>query len=181
MQKYLVLSLLLATGIFSCSPTTESDSAAAEVPATEVADVSPAEIEAAIAAQLDQLGQAIKDKDFTAFKSIMTDDVMIYGTDPGEAPFETDVAMQSMEEMFAAEETLYTYDRTHRDIIVNPGGETALAVEQGYHSILGSNLQARAVMQFVPVGDTWKCNFYSVAMIPLNADLPKADAAVAAE
>lgn len=181
MQKYLVLSLLLVAGIFSCSPATESETASAEVPATEVADVSPAEIEAAVAAQLDKLSQAIKDKDFAAFKSVMTDDVKIYGTDPGEAPFETEAAMQSMEEMFAAEEAVYTYEMTHRDIIVNPGGATALAVEQGLHSILGSNIQARAVWQFVPVDDTWKCDFYSVAMIPLNADLPKVDAAVAAE
>ena len=36
------------------------------------------------------------------------------------------------------------------------------------HSILAKNQQARIVYHLVNVSGIWRCNFYSVAMIPLN-------------
>lgn len=134
--------------------------------------------EKAIEAQLNKAMKATAGKDFTAFRSVFTDDVKIYGTDPGEAPFETDAAMKSMEDLFAMEEMKVSFDLQHRDIIMSPDATSAIAVEQGFHSILSKNMQARAVYQFHKINDEWLCSFYSVAMIPLNENLPKVDKAV---
>lgn len=134
--------------------------------------------EKAIGAQLDQMRKAIHDKDFSTFTSIFTDDVAIYGTDPGEAPFETAAAMKSMEGLFAMDDVVYKYDLKERDIMVNADQKSALVVEQGYHSILGKNIQARTVYQFVDTDGTWRCNFYSLAMIPLNEKMKKLDMAL---
>jgi len=51
-------------------------------------------------------------------------------------------------------------------------------VEQGFHSVLGKNIQARIVYHLVNVSGTWRCDFYSVAMIPLNEELSKLDMAL---
>lgn len=46
------------------------------------------------------------------------------------------------------------------------------------HSILAKNQQARIVYHLVNVSGTWRCNFYSVAMIPLNEEMSKIDMAL---
>ena len=134
--------------------------------------------EKAIAAQLDHMKKAIHDKDFPAFESIFTDDALIYGTDPREAPFEEGAAMKSMEDLFAMEDRAYQYDMKERDIMVNPGQKTALVVEQGYHSILSNQMQARTIFQFVETDGKWLCNFFSAAMLPLNEELGKLNKAL---
>lgn len=131
--------------------------------------------EKAIEAQLDKIIQAGKSKDFTTFRSVFTADVIIYGSDPGEAPFETGPAMKSMQELYAMEDMQVSFELKDRDILLTPGSESALVVEQGYHSLLSKNMQTRIVYQFKKVGGAWLCNFYSVAMTPLNEDLSKLD------
>ena len=131
--------------------------------------------EKAIKSQLGQMMLGIENKSFATFSSVFTEDVVIYGTAPGEAPFETEAAMQNMKGLFETPDFTYTYELKHRDIIVNPGNKTALVVEQGYHNLLGKNQQARVVYHFIHQGDEWLVNFYSIAMIPENADLSRID------
>lgn len=80
-----------------------------------------------------------------------------------------------MEGVFASKDIKLQFDLKKRNIIVAPDEKSALAIEQGFHSLLGQNMQARIVYQFTPVDGLWRCNFYSVAMIPLNKDLQKVD------
>lgn len=133
--------------------------------------------EKAITKTLDDLKTSVDNKDFEAFKSLYTDDVLIYGTDPGEAPFETAVAMQQMKNVFASDQINYTYELLDRDIHVMQGGKTAIAVEQGKTDMLGKNIQFRNVYHLTKSSGKWLINFYSVAMIPKNQDLQKVDAA----
>lgn len=128
-----------------------------------------------IEAQLDKIIQAGESKDFATFRAAFSEDVIIYGSDPGEAPFETGPAMKSMEELFAMEGMKLTFELKDRDIMLDSKSKSALVVEQGYHSLLSKNMQTRIVYQFKKKGNKWLCNFYSVGMIPLNQDLPKLD------
>lgn len=137
--------------------------------------------EKAIATQLDKLKQATVNRDFQAFKSVFTDDVMIYGTDPGEAPYETDEAMKSMEDLFAMENLEIQVDLKQRDIMLRPDEKSALVIEQGYNSFLTKHIQIRITYQFVKEGSAWLCNFYNVALIPKNEDLQKVDMAAGFE
>ena len=80
----------------------------------------------AIVAQLDKIAQAHKDKDYATFSPIFTDNILVYGTDPGEAPFAAGAVMKTMEDAFAVEDLTVKLEIKHRNTLVNADEKTAL-------------------------------------------------------
>lgn len=79
-----------------------------------------------------------------------------------------------MEGVFASKDIKLQFDLKKRNIIVAPDEKSALAISKAFILCLGK-ICKRIVYQFTPVDGLWRCNFYSVAMIPLNKDLQKVD------
>lgn len=137
-----------------------------------------AETEKAIEVALDKIKASVDNKDIVSFKAAYTDNSLIYGTAPEEAPFEAGAVLQVMESIFASNEISYKYSVLERDILVQPDGKTAIAVEQGKSDLLSKNMQFRTVFHFIQSNGKWLVNFQSIAMIPENKDLKTLDAAL---
>ena len=164
------LFLLVALFFVACQSAPEAP------PAEEPAPVDTEQVQQEIEAALDAFIEAFKNKDIAAMSALLADDGLFCGTDPGELWGKEDL-VATFEEMAATEELQIDFTVDTRKVRVAEDGQSALALEQMVIGFISPHVPTRQVYHFVKSGDGWLMDFSSAALIPVNEDLAKINAA----
>jgi hypothetical protein len=110
-------------------------------------------------------------KEISLVDSLLTDNVLMLGTDPGE--------------FFTRQETIDLYKQLaegpvpdfkfirDREIRVADDGNSAIVVDQYESNMFTPNIPWRNVISVVKINNQWKIDFMSSALIPANEDIQK--------
>ena len=131
----------------------------------------------AIITQLDRIYLAWKDKDIDVIKTLVADDGLFCGTDPGEF-WNTEEYLELVTQMLEDESLVFDFSIDKREVRVDEDGNSATIVEQFIWNTISKKIPIRSVYHFVKIDTVWKFDFYSVSLIPKNADLDKLDKAL---
>jgi len=165
MRKLLVITGLLLFAGIAFGQTSKSNQVNIETEKAAVADI------------FDKYYSAINAKDASTLPTLLTEDVLVCGTDPSEFWNKeqiTDAWTQGL-----ADNTLeinITIDK--REIRVADDGSSAIVVEQYILPFLSSKIQIRTVSYAVKTNDKWMIDFMSFNFIPKNEDISKLNEAV---
>ncbi|MCF6269188.1 MAG: nuclear transport factor 2 family protein [Melioribacteraceae bacterium] len=129
------------------------------------------------AIMLDRIYLAWKDKDLDAIKTLVADNGLFCGTDPGEF-WNTEEYLEIVAQMLEDESLVFDFSIDKREVRVDEDGNSATIVEQFIWNTISKKIPIRSVYHFVKIGADWKFNFYSVSLIPKNADLDKLNKAL---
>ena len=160
-QSFSIILLLL----FGCQPKTK----------TEPVDLTA--VKNAVNTQLDNFHQVWKAKDIDAIRTLLADDGLYCGTDPGEF-WDKENLLKISARMFADESLVADYSIDKREIRVAADGNSATSLEQFTWNQLSQKIPLRFICHFVKIGDDWKIDFNSVSFIPKNADISKLNKAL---
>jgi len=108
------------------------------------------------------------------FKSNLTEDALICGTDPSEFWNKQQFLEQLEQTKDAAPEFKSIGDR---NIKVAPDGNSAIVVTQ-YITSWSPKIPWRQVYHFVKTNDKWMIQFINIAFIPKNEDIQKINEAI---
>lgn len=125
---------------------------------------------------MDKIYQAYEAKDLNAAMATLTDDAVLYGTDPGECWDKASYG-KAMTEMFSDTSQHFKFKVDKREIYPAADGKSAIVVDQ-YLMVFSQNIPVRHVFHFVKVGEAWVSDFQSSALTPRNDDLGKINDAV---
>ena len=132
---------------------------------------------AAVADLFDKYYSAMNAKDASILPTLLTEDVLVCGTDPTEFWNKdqiTDLWAQGL-----AESTLeINITVNKREIRVAEDGNSAVVVEQYILPFLSSKIPIRNVNYAVKTNDKWKIDFMSFNFIPKNEDISKLNKAL---
>ena len=163
----IILSLTLFALLFSCNTP----------PKPKPVDIAAEEI--AIKAVFDTLFKSIDDRNIDLLASVLADNGIFMGTDPGELlPKDTIVAawsqMMNMPELPPFEFINEPFIR------IQPDGKTAVVVQQYYWNLF-TTLPLRQSFWMVKNDSAWLIDFFDFSFIPYNKQIPVLNEAVKAE
>lgn len=163
-MKNIYFLMIVAVMIFAaCQPKTQPvDTAAAKV---EVNDL------------MENYLTAWNSKDVKTLTSLIADDGMFCGTDPGEIMDKKTVA--DAWKMAFADSTfnnIFTVDK--REIRMDSDGNSAIVMEQHVANPYTPKIPWRLICRAVKTTDGWKLDFISWCLIPKNEDIGKLNMAL---
>jgi hypothetical protein len=125
---------------------------------------------------MDKMYEAYNGKDGESFVSVLSETGLFIGTDPDEywdhASFSKAMTMMLADTAFHPDLTI-----ERREIRFEDNGVEAFVVDQ-FYSEWCKEIPMRNVYHFIKSDGEWKCDFSSMALIPLNASLPAICSAV---
>ena len=142
----------------------------------EVPVVTAAAKEAVIHA-LDQFHAAFMAKDAKIVSSMLDNDGLYCGTDPREV-FDKKVLMEQLTSLFADTTHTIQYTIERREIRMDTGGNSAMAMEQAVYKLVSPKIPVRLISHLIKSEDGWVVDFYSWNLIPLNEDIEKLNKAL---
>jgi hypothetical protein len=162
-----ILSLVVLVLLFACNT----------APAPEPVDL--AAEEAAIKGVFETLFKAVDDKNIDLLASVLADDGLFMGTDPGELyPKDSIVAawtqVMQLPEIPPFEFIGEPYIRIH------PEGKTAVVAYQ-YNWELFTPIPLRQTFWMVKSDSVWLVDFFDFSFAPYNEQIPALNAAVSTE
>ena len=144
---------------------------------TKTEQVDLAAVKNAVNTQMDNFYQSYKARDIDAIGNMLADDCLFCGTDPGEF-WDKEQLLKLYARMFANESLDINYSIDKREIRLDADGNSVIILEQGISNPISKKIPYRGVMRWVKIGDDWKADFFSVSLIPKNADLAKLNKAI---
>lgn len=161
--KFIVLIFLLAAA--ACQPAPEPVNIEAE--------------EASVNALLDNFYNNLEAGDVSALLSMLNDDMVSVGSDPSEKWDKAQIA-EIWSQMFKDQpfEISMFGDRL---VKVAKDGKSAIVMNQYFVPAYSTKLPFRSVFHLVKADDQWSILFSNIAIVPKNEDIPKLNAALAAE
>lgn len=143
-------------------------------------ELAPLDLEAeksAVAEMYAAFSAAYEAKDAASLAEFLTEDLLFCGTDPSEF-LNKEEFTAAWTQMFS-DTTIDTRIYTSRlEIRVAADGTSATIVHQYMMPLFSPAIPLRNIYKAVKTGDKWMMDFASGNLIPLNADLPKINAAV---
>ena len=162
-----ILSLTLLVIFFSCNT----------APKSEPVDL--AAEEAAIKEVFETLFKAIEDRDIDLLASVLTDNGVFMGTDPGEL-FPKDTVVASWSQLMQMPEIPPLEHISEPFIRIQPDGKTAIVARQ-YTWNLFTTIPLRQTFWMVKRDSLWLIDFFDFSFIPYNEQIPALNAAVSIE
>jgi ketosteroid isomerase-like protein len=126
---------------------------------------------------LDQFHAAFMAKDAKIVSSMLDNDGLYCGTDPDEV-FDKKGLMEQLSPLFADTAHTVQYTIEKREIRIDAGGNSALAMEQAVYKIVSPKIPVRLISHLIKSEDGWIVDFYSWNFIPLNEDIEKMNKAL---
>lgn len=157
---------------------------ACQPPATEEAEtaapVDVQQVESEVRAFVADFMAAQKRFDFEAIRGMTADDGLFMGTDPGEL-FGKDELMGEMQRISEIEGVDLDFTVDEERIRVADDGQSAVVVQQFMLDLISQHIPVRWTYHLVKEGDGWLVDVTNIALIPLNRDLRRIDAAFEGE
>ena len=110
-------------------------------------------------------------RDAKTLATLITDDGLYCGTDPGEIMDKKTVT--DAWTLALADTTLKSFAVDKREIRVTADGNSAIVMEQFYDNPYNLKIPWRLVSHAVKTTDGWKLDFISWSFIPKNEDIVK--------
>jgi ketosteroid isomerase-like protein len=126
---------------------------------------------------LDLFHSAFMAKDANLVASMLDNNGLYCGTDPGEV-FDKKVLMEQLSALFADTTHTVQYTIERREIKMDAGGNSALAMEQATFKMVSPKIPVRLISHLIKSQDGWVVDFYSWNLIPLNEDIEKLNKAL---
>ena len=104
----------------------------------------------AIVTQLDKNYQAWKDRNVDVIKTLLTDDALFCGTDPGEF-WNTKEYLEIATQMLGDETLIFDFTIDKREVLVGADGKSAIVVEQFIWNTISKKIPIRSVYNFVKI------------------------------
>jgi uncharacterized protein (TIGR02246 family) len=114
---------------------------------------------------------AFNAKDVATLTTLITDDGLYCGTDPGEI-MDKKTVTDSWTMAFADTSSNYAIVLDKREIRVTADGNSAIVMEQEFFNPT-PKIQMRLVSHAVKTAEGWKLDFISWSLIPKNEDIGK--------
>lgn len=144
-------------------------------PKTQTVDIATAKV--AVNALMENYLTAWNGKDVKTLTSLITDDGMFCGTDPGEIMNKKTVA-DAWKMAFADTSFNNTFTVDKREIRLGSDGNSAIVMEQHVANPYTPKIPWRLVCRAVKTADGWKLDFISWNLIPKNEDVEKLNKAL---
>ena len=138
---------------------------------TKTAPFDPVAAKAEVTKTLDSLDTALKSKDAKTFLSFYAEDGLYCGTDPTEL-WDKAAFSKEITTMMADTGNFSDMTVTKREILIDNSGNSANVLRQ-FVTKWSKPIEVRSTMHLVKTGNDWKINFASLALVPVNKDLPK--------
>jgi len=163
MKKNLYLLLVAVIMIAACQPKTQTvDKAAAKVAVNDL---------------MENYLTAWNGEDVKTLTSLIADDGMFCGTDPGEIMDKKTIS-DAWTQAFADTSFNYTFTVDKREIRMESDGNSAIVMEQHVANPYTPKIPWRLVCRAVKTADGWKIDFISWSLIPKNEDIGKLNKAL---
>jgi len=134
-------------------------------------------VKAAVSVTLDKFHSAMKAKDAVQMMAMFAENGLFCGTDSKEF-YDKPALSGEMTRMFADTTLKINYPVNKREIRSAPDGNSAIAVDQIFINFICPKIPVRAVFHLAKTGENWLIDFYSLSLIPDNADLGKLNKAM---
>jgi len=131
----------------------------------------------AVSAILDNYHSGMTSKDANVMIPLLADDGLYCGTDSKEF-LDKSTLDGEMRKMFADTAVRMSYSLEKREIRITADGNSAIAVDQFFINYLSPKIPVRWVFHLAKTGDKWLIDFFSLSLIPNNADLGKLNKAM---
>lgn len=131
---------------------------------------------ASIITVLDNLQNADEARDIDAYLSLLDDEGIFCGTDPGEF-WGKEALYEIIIQMFADTSINTVFEVDLREIRLADDGNTAIAYEQYNATFISENIPIRCIFHFVKTDGDWLIDFFSFSLIPYNEDIDKINSA----
>jgi len=142
-------------------------------PKTETVTVDPVAEKDSMAKNLDAMYSAYTAKNINTILSLLTDDCLICGTDPGE--FWNKEAYATLLKNMAADSSYVppAFELIKREVRLDKSGNSAIVVEQLFVARWTKQIPLRNVTHHVKIDNMWMIDFVSMSFVPNNGDLEK--------
>jgi uncharacterized protein (TIGR02246 family) len=144
-------------------------------PKTQIVDTSTSK--AAVNVLMENYLTAWNAKDVNKLVTLITDDGMYCGTDPGEILDKKNIA-DAWKMAFADTAINNTFTVDKREIRMELDGNSAIVMEQHIANPYTPKIPWRLVCRAVKTADGWKIDFISWNLIPKNEDVEKLNKAL---
>jgi hypothetical protein len=165
MKKLFIFTAILLAAAVSFGKTSKTSNGASE------------DEKAAINLVLDKFDEAIKTQNASGLAPLLCEEAMLCGTDPSEFWNKQETIDMWTEALSQGPPPEFKY-MGDREIVVGPGGKSAVAVTQYVIPAWSPNIPWRQVYHMVKVKKEWKILLINVAFIPKNEDIQKLNAAL---
>lgn len=135
------------------------------------------ELKDAVSKVLDYHWSALKSKDADAVISLVSEDFLSCGSDPGEFWNKTEM-YTSLKQMLANSEFKLDITIDKREIRISKDGNSAIAFEQMFLTPYSQKIPVRTVYHLVKENNIWLIDFTSTGFIPRNEDIDKINKAL---
>jgi ketosteroid isomerase-like protein len=142
-------------------------------PKTETVSVNQVAEKDSIDKNLDAMYSAYTAKDINTILSLLTDDCLYCGTDPGE--FWNKEAYSTLLKNMAADSSYVppAFELSKREIRIDKSGNSAIVVDQLFVTRWTNKIPLRNVTHHVKMDNKWMLDFVSMSFVPNNGDLEK--------
>lgn len=159
-----ILSLILLVTLFSCN----------NVPKSGPVDFAAEEV--AIKGVFETLFNAVDDKNIDQLASLLADDGLFMGTDPGEL-FSKDTIVAGWAQMMKMPE-IPPFEFVSEPVIrISPDGKTAIVVQQ-FKWNLFTTIPLRQTFWLIKGDAGWLIEFFDFSFVPYNEQIPLLNKAV---
>lgn len=136
----------------------------------KVVPVDLATAKTAVSELLDKYYTALNARDANTCLSILTEDVLLCGTDPDEFWNKAD-ASKVVSQMLADTAIKFNFKIDKREIRIASDGNSAVVVDQINSNFICPKIPLRVDYHLVKNNDVWQIDFCSDNLIPYNKDL----------